>query len=158
MPNARPIIRSPVKQPARKAAILVQKVPADQDVGNKPDRPVAPLATAQPISPLITAEHQKLTVGLSLPAALPAVWSVANVPKKTAPAARQPHVPPAAMPMSERKIPVHIPATPGVSPVHTPATILPALLPARPELLPAERTAFRDVNMSSAATQAKDMF
>lgn len=157
MPNARPIIRSPVKQPARKAAILVQKVPADQDVGNKPDRPVAPLATAQPISPLITAEHQKLMAGLSLPAALPAVWSVANVPKKTAPAARQPHVPPAAMPMSERKIPVHIPATPSVSPVHTPATILPALTPARPELLPAERTAFQDVNMSSAAMQAKDI-
>ena len=95
MPNARPIIRSPVKQPARKAAILVQKVPADQNVGNKPDRPVAPLATAQPISPLITAEHQKLTVGLSLPAALPAVWSAANVRLKPV---RTAHLPPDAPP------------------------------------------------------------
>lgn len=158
MPNARPIIRSPVKQPVRKAAILVQKVPADQDVGNKPDRPVAPLATAQPISPLITAEHQKLTAGLSLPAALPVVKYAANAPQKAAPPVRLPLVPPAVMPLSQRTKPVRIPATPGVSPVHTPATILPALLPARPELLPAERTAFRDVNMSSAATQAKDMF
>lgn len=158
MPNARPIIRSPVKQPARKAAILVQKVPADQDVGNKPDRPVAPLATAQPISPLITAEHQKLTAGLSLPAALPVVKYAANAPQKAAPPVRLPLVRPAVMPLSQRTKPVRIPATPGVSPVHTPATIRPALLPARPELLPAERTAFRDVNMSSAATQAKDMF
>lgn len=133
-------------------------MPADQDVGNKPDRPVAPLATARLISPLITAEHQKLTAGLSLPAALPVVKYAVNVKLKPAPPVRLPLVPPAAMPMSERKIPVRIPATPGVSPVHTPATILPALLPARPELLPAERTAFRDVNMSSAATQAKDMF
>ena len=82
---------------------------------------------------------------------------MANVPKKTAPAARQPHVPPAAMPMSERKIPVHIPATPSVSPVHTPATILPALTPARPELLPAELTALQDVYMTSVAKQAKDI-
>ena len=157
MPNASPIIRSPVKQPVRKAAILVQKVPADQDVGNKPDRPVAPLATAQPISPLITAEHQKLTAGLSLPAALPVVKYAANVIPKPAPAAKQPHVPPAIMPRSTQTTPVHIPATPSVSPVHTLATILPALIPARPELLPVERTAFQDVNMSSAAMQAKDM-
>ena len=157
MPNARPIIRSPTKTPARKAATPALKALPAPVVGNKPDRPVAPLATAQPISPLLTAEHQKRTAGLSLPAALPVVKYAANVIPKPAPAARQPHVPPAAMPMSERKIPVHIPATPSVSPVHTPATILPALTPARPELLPAERTAFQDVNMSSAAMQAKDI-
>lgn len=157
MPNARPIIRSPVKQPARKAAILVQKVPVGQDVGNKPDRPVAPLAIAQPISPLITADQHMLTVGLSPPTALPVVKYAANVPKKTAPAARQPHAPPAPMPRSIQTTPVHIPATPSVSPVHTPATILPALTPARPELLPAERTVFQDVNMSSVAMQAKDI-
>lgn len=157
MPNAHLIIRSPVKQPARKAAILVQKVPAGQDVGNKPARPVAPLATAQPISLSITAVQHMPTVGLSLPAALPVVKYAANVIPKPAPAAKQPHVPPAIMPRSTQTTPVHIPATPSVSPVHTLATILPALIPARPELLPVERTAFQDVNMSSAAMQAKDM-
>lgn len=157
MPNARPIIRSPANPLAPVAAIPVRKVPADQDVGNKPDRPVALPATAQPISPLITADQHMLTVGISPPTALPVVKYAANVPKKTAPAARQQHAPPAIMPRSIQTTPVHIPATPSVSPVHTPATILPALTPARPAHSLAERTAFQDVNMSSAAMQAKDI-
>lgn len=157
MPNARPIIRSPVKQPARKAAILALKALPAQAAGSKMAQLVARTATARLISPLITAEHQKLTAGLSLPAALPVVKYAANAPQKAAPPVRLPLVRPAVMPLSQRTKPVRIPATPGVSPVHTPATIRPALIPARPELLPAERTAFRDVNMSSAAMQAKDI-
>ena len=158
MPNARPIIRSPVRQPARKAAILALKALPAQAAGSKMAQLVARTATARLISPLITAEHQKLTAGLSLPAAPPADRYAVNVKLKPAPPVRLPLVPPAVMPLSQRTKPVRIPATPGVSPVHTPATILPALIPDRPELLPAERTAFRDVNMSLAATQAKDMF
>lgn len=128
-----------------------------QAAGSKMAQLVARTATARLISPSITAEHQKLTAGHLVQTAHQAVWFAANAPQKPAPPVRLPLVRPAVMPLSQRTKPVRIPATPGVSPVHTPATIRPALIPARPELLPAERTAFRDVNMSSAAMQAKDI-